>query len=316
MTGKDLEHAKNFLATEELVAIPTETVYGLAANALSPTAVSKIFAAKNRPSFDPLIVHTDRWERVSEWVKEIPELAHTLAAHFMPGPLTLLLPKKEVIPELVTAGLPKVGIRLPSHPMTQSLLATLDFPVAAPSANPFGYISPTTAQHVADQLGGKVSYILDGGPCSVGVESTIISFEEGKAIVLRKGGIPVEAIEKLIGPVQVKAHSSSNPQAPGMLKSHYAPKVPFILGNLTELLEQEKGKRIGILSFQQKRIHDDIIHQIILSPEGNLAEAAQGLFAAMRQMDQMDLDVILAEYLPEEGLGRAINDRLSRAAAK
>jgi len=316
MTGKDLEQAKNFLAAEELVAIPTETVYGLAANALSPVAVSKIFTAKNRPSFDPLIVHTNRWERVSNWVKEIPELAHTLASHFMPGPLTLLLPKKEVIPDLVTAGLPKVGIRLPSHPMTQSLLAKLDFPVAAPSANPFGYISPTTAEHVADQLGGKVSYILDGGPCSVGVESTIISFEEGRAIVLRKGGIPVEAIENLIGPVQLKAHSTSNPQAPGMLKSHYAPKVPFLLGNLTELLDQEKGKRIGILSFQQKRSHENITHQVILSPDGNLAEAAQRLFAAMREMDQMDLDVILAEYFPEEGLGRAINDRLSRAAAK
>lgn len=315
MTGKDLEQAKNYLMAEELVAIPTETVYGLGANALSPAAVSKIFAAKNRPSFDPLIVHTDRWERVGDWVKDIPDLAHTLATHFMPGPLTLLLPRKEVIPDLVTAGLPKVGIRLPSHPMTQSLLAKLDFPVAAPSANPFGYISPTTAQHVADQLGDKVSYILDGGPCIVGVESTIISFEEDRAIVLRKGGVPVEAIEELIGPISVKAHSSSNPQAPGMLKSHYAPKVPFLLGDLNNLLEQQKGKKVGILSFQEKRNHDNIVHQIILSPGGDLAEAAQGLFAAMRRMDQMDLDVILAEYFPDRGLGRAINDRLSRAAA-
>lgn len=315
MTGKDLEQAKNYLMAEELVAIPTETVYGLAANALSPAAVSKIFAAKNRPSFDPLIVHTDRWERVGDWVKDIPDLAHTLAAHFMPGPLTLLLPRKEVIPDLVTAGLPKVGIRLPSHPMTQSLLAKLDFPVAAPSANPFGYISPTTAQHVADQLGDNVSYILDGGPCSVGVESTIISFEEERAIVLRKGGVPVEAIEELIGPISVKAHSSSNPQAPGMLKSHYAPKVPFLLGDLNKLLDQQKGKKVGVLSFQEKRNHDNIVHQIILSPGGDLAEAAQGLFAAMRRMDQMDLDVILAEYFPDRGLGRAINDRLSRAAA-
>lgn len=316
MIGKDLQYAKDRLIAEELVAIPTETVYGLAANALAPAAVAKIFAAKNRPSFDPLIVHTHSWERVTAWAKDIPAVAHQLAKHFMPGPLTLLLPKKSSIPDLVTAGLPKVGIRLPSHPLTQSLLASLDFPVAAPSANPFGYISPTTAQHVADQLGDRVSYILDGGACQVGVESTIITFEQGQAIILRKGGTPVEAIENLIGPVQIQAHSTSNPQAPGMLKSHYAPKVPFLLGNLSELAAQESGKKIGILAFRQGLPEQEMAYQKILSPRGELSQAAQGLFAAMREMDQMDLDVIIAEYFPEEGLGRAINDRLRRAAAR
>ncbi|MBX2873128.1 MAG: threonylcarbamoyl-AMP synthase [Saprospiraceae bacterium] len=316
MIGMDLSYAKQQLVAGELVAIPTETVYGLAANALASDAVAKIFDAKDRPSFDPLIVHTNSWDRVQEWVQDIPELAHTLAATFMPGPLTLLLPKKPIIPDLVTAGLSRVGIRLPSHPMTQSLLATLDFPVAAPSANPFGYISPTTAQHVDDQLGNKVSYILDGGPCQVGVESTIVSFEEGRAIILRKGGTPIEAIEAAIGPVQVQAHSTSNPQAPGMLKSHYAPKIPFLLGDLPLLIEQQKGKRLGILCFSQQLKHSDIVFQKVLSPSRNLSEAAQRLFAAMREMDQMDLDIILAEYFPEEGLGRAINDRLSRAAAR
>ncbi len=315
MIGTDLSYAKQQLVEGELVAIPTETVYGLAANALSAAAVAKIFEAKDRPSFDPLIVHTNSWDRVEQWVQNIPDIAHVLATHFMPGPLTLLLPKKTIIPDLVTAGLSKVGIRLPSHPMTQSLLAQLDFPVAAPSANPFGYISPTTAQHVNDQLGTKVSYVLDGGPCQVGVESTIVSFEAGSAIILRKGGTPIEAIETLIGPVQVKAHSTSNPQAPGMLKSHYAPKIPFLLGNLEELLQQEKGKRLGVLTFNKTVVNDNIVCQKILSPSGSLSEAAQGLFAAMREMDQMELDFIIADYFPEEGLGRAINDRLRRAAA-
>lgn len=315
MIGKDLQYAKEQLVAGELVAIPTETVYGLAANALSSAAATKIFAAKNRPSFDPLIVHTNSWQRVSQWVQEIPDTAHRLAAQFMPGPLTLLLPKNDSIPDIVTAGLPQVGIRLPSHPMTQSLLAMLEFPVAAPSANPFGYISPTRAQHVEDQLGDKVSYILDGGACQVGVESTILAFENHQVIVLRKGGTPVEAIEAVIGPVVIKAHSSSNPQAPGMLKSHYAPKVPFLLGDLKKLVTQHRGKKIGILAFSDGLEDGSIAFQEILSPQGLLAEAAQGLFAAMRQLDQMDLDVIIAEFVPEEGLGRAINDRLRRAAA-
>ena len=252
---------------------------------------------------------------MEQWVQDVPALAHQLAAAFMPGPLTLLLPKKQVIPDLVTAGLPRVGIRLPRHPMTQSLLATLDFPVAAPSANPFGYISPTTAQHVNDQLGANVSYILDGGPCQVGVESTIVSFEEGEVVVLRKGGTPIERIEALIGPVQVKAYSTSNPTAPGMLKSHYAPRIPFLLGNKEDLIEEHAGKKVGVLAFRESIPHQDVLFQQILSPTGDLSEAAQRLFAAMREMDQMDLDLIIAEYLPEEGLGRAINDRLRRAAA-
>ena len=315
MIATDLQFAQQRLMEGELVAIPTETVYGLAANALSAKAVAKIFAAKDRPSFDPLIVHTNAWDRVEQWVQDIPALAHKLAAAFMPGPLTLLLPKKQIIPDLVTAGLPRVGIRLPSHPITQSLLAQLDFPVAAPSANPFGYISPTTAQHVDDQLGDKVSYILDGGSCEVGVESTIISFEEGRAIILRKGGTPIEAIEAVIGPVEGRAHSTSNPTAPGMLKSHYAPRTPFLLGEIRELVKEHAGKNLGVLTFSEAIQHRDIRFQEILSPTRNLSEAAQRLFAAMREMDQMDLDLIITEYLPEEGLGRAINDRLRRAAA-
>ena len=314
MIGQDIIYAKQQLEKGLLVGIPTETVYGLAANALDQQAVTRIFEAKNRPSFDPLIIHTSSWDRVGQWVRDIPPLAQQLAENFLPGPLTLLLPKRAIVPDIVTAGLPLVGIRIPSHPLTKSLLEQLDFPLAAPSANPFGYISPTTAQHVANQLGQKVAYILEGGPCAVGVESTIISFEAGRSTVLRKGGTSIENIEALIGPVAVYAHSTSNPQAPGMLKSHYAPNVPFYLGQLDQLFAQYQDKKVGVLAFHQGLTADSIAHQIILSPSANLAEAAQGLFAAMRALDQLPLDLIIAEPFPEEGLGRAINDRLRRAA--
>lgn len=314
MIGQDIIYAKQQLEKGLLVGIPTETVYGLAANALDQQAVTRIFEAKNRPSFDPLIIHTNSWDRVGQWVRDIPPLAQQLAENFLPGPLTLLLPKRAIVPDIVTAGLPLVGIRIPSHSLTKSLLEQLDFPLAAPSANPFGYISPTTAQHVANQLGQKVAYILEGGPCAVGVESTIISFEAGRPTVLRKGGTSIENIEALIGPVAVYAHSTSNPQAPGMLKSHYAPNVPFYLGQLDQLFAQYQDKKVGVLAFHQGLTADSIAHQIILSPSANLSEAAQGLFAAMRALDQLPLDLIIAEPFPEEGLGRAINDRLRRAA--
>ncbi|MEZ5038553.1 MAG: L-threonylcarbamoyladenylate synthase [Saprospiraceae bacterium] len=314
MIGKDIAYAREQLEKGALVAIPTETVYGLAANALDEAAVTKVFQAKKRPSFDPLIIHTDRWERVEQWVQHIPAVAHQLAAAFLPGPLTFLLPRRSMIPDLVTAGSPLVAIRIPNHPMTNELLQQLDFPLAAPSANPFGYISPTTAQHVADQLGAQVAYILDGGPCQVGVESTIIGFEGSQATIFRKGGIPIEAVSDIIGPVNIQAFSTSNPQAPGMLKSHYAPRIPFHLGQLHELFQRFQGQKIGVLAFREGIPELPPDQQILLSPQGDLAEAAQKLFSAMRHLDSLALDVIIAEPLPEEGLGRAINDRLRRAA--
>lgn len=314
MIGKDIAYAREQLEKGALVAIPTETVYGLAANALDEAAVTSIFQAKKRPSFDPLIIHTDRWERVEQWVQLIPAVAHQLAAAFLPGPLTFLLPRRPMIPDLVTSGSPLVAIRIPNHPMTRDLLQQLDFPLAAPSANPFGYISPTTAQHVADQLGTQVAYILDGGPCQVGVESTIIGFEGTQATIFRKGGIPIEAISAIIGPVNIQAFSTSNPQAPGMLKSHYAPRIPFHLGPLPELYQRFQGQKIGVLAFKKGIRELPATQQVLLSPQGELAEAAQKLFAAMRYLDSLALDVIIAEPLPEEGLGRAINDRLRRAA--
>lgn len=315
MIGTDITKAIELLQRDELVAIPTETVYGLAGNALSPAAVAKIFAVKNRPSFDPLIVHTSSIERLKEFAQTMPEPAQILAEAFMPGSLTLLLPKKDIIPDIVTAGSPLVALRIPDHPLTLELLTKLDFPLAAPSANPFGYISPTTAPHVEQQLGEKIPYILDGGACKVGLESTIVGFENQEVIVYRKGGIAVEAIEKLVGKVTVKAHSTSNPQAPGMLKSHYAPRVPLVLGDLDELITLHSREKFGVISFQKR--YEKLLpeHQIVLSPGGNFTEAARNLFAGMRYLDSLDLDIILAELVPEQDLGRAINDRLRRAAA-
>lgn len=315
MTGTDINYAIRLLKADAVVAIPTETVYGLAGNALSPKAVSTIFEVKNRPSFDPLIVHTSHPERMATLTAGMPEAARRLARRFMPGPLTLLLPRSDIIPDIVTAGLPRVAVRIPAHPLAQKLLAALDFPLAAPSANPFGYISPTTAQHVEAQLGDKIPYILDGGPCQVGLESTIVGFEEGRVVVYRKGGIAVEEIEAVVGPVLVRPHSSSNPAAPGMLKSHYAPSAPVVLGKVESLLLQYQSRRVGAITFRKTIPGIPAERQLVLSPTGDLAEAARNLFAGMRRLDALQLDAILAELLPEEGLGRAINDRLRRAAA-
>jgi L-threonylcarbamoyladenylate synthase len=311
--GKDINKAKQLLEAGQLVAIPTETVYGLAGNALSADAVASIFSAKNRPTFDPLIVHVPSLERASAFARTIPPQAADLARAFWPGPLTLLLEKNPIIPDLVTAGLSTVGLRCPDHALTQELLEALPFPLAAPSANPFGYISPTTPEHVQTQLGDRIPYILDGGPCTVGIESTIVAFENGKGVILRNGGLAVEDIESVIGNVSVQLHSSSNPKAPGQLESHYAPRTPLVTGDITELLKQHKNRRTAVLSF---RDNFDVKDQIILSSSGDLHEAARNFFSALRKLDQSGAEIIVAEFVPENGLGRAINDRLRRASSE
>ncbi|MDW7692327.1 L-threonylcarbamoyladenylate synthase [Flammeovirgaceae bacterium SG7u.111] len=318
MIGSSVEVAKQHLIDGKLVAIPTETVYGLAANALNPEAVSNIFKAKNRPSFDPLILHVDSLEKVKEIVLgKIPETAIKLANAIWPGPLTMVLPRKPHIPDLVTSGLETVAIRIPNHPLTLELLSKLDFPLAAPSANPFGYISPTEAQHVEAQLGEKTAYILDGGKCKVGLESTIISFAGEQPTVLRKGGLAIEELESLMGAkLAIREHSSSRPDAPGMLHKHYSPKVPFELGDIESLLKEHKGKNIATLSLSKTFKGISSTLQFVLSEKEDLSEAARNLFAYLRTLDQLQPDIILAELVPEEGLGRAINDRLRRAAAK
>lgn len=313
--GNNIEIAKQLLEQGELVAIPTETVYGLAGNALNEVAVLEIFKVKDRPQFDPLIVHVASLEKAKELVDDFPEKAERLAARFWPGPLTLLLKKKPHIPDLVTSGLDTVGVRCPNHELTRALLQQLPFPLAAPSANPFGYISPTRAEHVNEQLGDKIKYILDGGECVVGIESTIVGFEDDYPVVYRLGGLGIEQIESVVGKVRVQLNTSSNPQAPGQLKSHYAPKKKMMLGDLAELIRDYGTERVGVLTFQKQISQVDLNNQFALSAEGNLAEAAQRLFASLRALDKKDVDIILAEEVPNMGLGKAINDRLRRAAA-
>jgi L-threonylcarbamoyladenylate synthase len=316
--GKDIEIAKQHLDNADLVAIPTETVYGLAANALNADAVLRIFEAKNRPSFDPLIVHVSKAAEVKKFVKNFTAEAELLAKAFWPGPLTLVLEKNDSIPLSVTSGLDTVAIRVPKHSLTQKLLRSLTYPLAAPSANPFGYTSPTSAFHVNAQMGAKVPYILDGGNCDVGIESTIVKCTEGKVEVLRLGGISVEEIEKVIGkPVDEIRISTDNPEkadAPGMLSAHYNPGKKVILGNVEFNLRKHAKARVGVLSFKKEHKNLNITKQVVLSPKGDLKEAAKNLFGSLRKLDARGVELILAEKVPNEGLGRAINDRLTRAS--
>lgn len=314
-TGKDIYKAAELLRNGELVAIPTETVYGLAANALDPAAVLKIYETKGRPTFNPLIVHVHRAADFSKYAAEVPELVKTLAEKFSPGPITFVLPKKNIIPDIVTGGGDTVALRVPGHPITLKLLGALDFPLAAPSANPFGYISPVNAMHVADQLDGMIPYILDGGPSIIGVESTVVTVENGKLIVLRLGGVAVEDLKEVAGEVELRINSSSDPKSPGQLKSHYAPKIPLRLGKMEELLEKYPLEKKALLSFTQKYSAENKIAEEILSAAGDLNEAARSLFIALRKLDNSSAEIILAERFPEHGLGLAINDRLERASA-
>jgi L-threonylcarbamoyladenylate synthase len=308
-----LQRAARVLRGGGLVAIPTETVYGLAANALDSHAVAKIFAAKERPLFDPLIVHLadiSWWPRV---VSEFPPLAMTLAERFWPGPLTLILPKAVTIPDLVTSGLPTVGVRVPDHPLTRDLLRLADLPVAAPSANPFGRLSPTTADHVRRQLGDRVDQILDGGPCRVGVESTILHVDGDQATLLRPGGVSLEEIESLIGPVRLPERTSSDrPAAPGMLESHYAPRTRLQI--VDSLPAAPPQGRVGALTCQRIPHAERYAMVEVLSVSGDLVEATANFFQALHRLDQQQLDLILATRFPARGLGRALNDRLHRAA--
>jgi L-threonylcarbamoyladenylate synthase len=317
LISPNIQDAKHHLINDDVIAIPTETVYGLAANALDERAVIKIFEIKNRPTFNPLIVHCARWTDVVNYVEEIPEKFFPLIKAFSPGPITFLLKKKPIIPDLVTAGSDYVAIRIPNHPITLELLSNLHFPLAAPSANPFGYVSPTTAQHVMDSLNGKIPFILNGNKSSVGLESTIVSINENNQVVInRLGGISKEHIEVELGePVIIANEHTNTPITSGQLKSHYATHAPLYVGNVAQNIEKHQDKKIAIISFSTTYADVPKQQQYILSPDGNIVEAAQKLFASMRHIDAQQPDVILAEIFPSEGLGAAINDRLARASA-
>lgn len=307
--------AAALLASGHIVAIPTETVYGLAGNALDPLALAKIFAAKGRPVFDPLIVHIADIDSLENVAQQIPESAYALARAFWPGPLTLVLPKLPCIPDLATSGLSTVAVRLPQHPIAQEIIRKAEVPLAAPSANLFKHVSPTTAEHVAAQLGSKIDGIVDGGPCTVGVESTIVAFEDDTPVILRPGAITPLMIESIIGKVKLK-NSSSNPGeamvSPGTMDTHYQPRIPLYYGTLPkDFVIPTNTVRIAFGNTKSS-----IPASLNLSETGNLTEATANLYAYMHQLDTPSNGFILVDPIPNEGLGIALNDRLRRASIK
>lgn len=312
----DIARAARILRAGGLVAFPTETVYGLGAHAFDESAVSRVFEIKRRPAFDPLIVHLDGLDALDRVARSVPKPALELARRFWPGPLTLVLRKREELPGRVTAGRPTVAVRVPAHPVALALIREAGVPIAAPSANRFGRSSPTTAEHVRREFPEGLDVLLDGGPCPVGVESTVLGFGPGGVPrILRPGGVPVERIERILGPVRIAARSGGPAMpAPGMLERHYAPRTPLHLecpagrpgagerwGWIGPGLPADPGRFAVVESLGR----DD-------SPES----AAAGLFSALHRLDEAGLDGIVARLVPETGLGRAVNDRLRRAAAR
>jgi L-threonylcarbamoyladenylate synthase len=313
---KQIKKASKLLKDGNVVAIPTETVYGLAANAFDENAVRKIFEIKQRPLFNPLIVHIKSIDVLDSVTTNIPSKAMILAKHFWPGALTLVLPKKSIIPDIVTAGKDTVGIRVPSHPIALELLQALDFPLAAPSANPFGYISPTTAEHVHNQLGDKIPFILNGGNCEKGIESTIIGFENDEPILYRVGAISKEEIENVVGKINQKTKAAANPEAPGMLSKHYSPKTPILVSEtIRSDIKKYNNQNVGFIVYKNVNFEpNEKIYK--LSTTESLDEAAYNLYSAMHLLDSLGFDLIIAEKFPETGIGISINDRLYRAQEK
>ncbi len=315
--GKVLSVAEavNALLDGQILGLPTETVYGLGADATNESAVAQVFKAKNRPRFDPLIVHVPTLAAVRD-IAELSEAAEQLFLAFSPGPLTVVLPKKNTIPDLVTSGHSTVAVRIPAHPVMLEVLHSSGLYIAAPSANPFGFASPTTAQHVLDQLGNLISGVVDGGPCSVGIESTIVDMSSGVPKVLRLGGMALEQLERVLGPIATQL-SSSNPNAPGMLTSHYNPGIPVQLFEnreaLLAALQLVDADTIGILYWGETITHGTGFN---LSERRSDTEAATNLFKGLRVLGNTQVAQIFAHLLPENGLGRAVNDRLQRAANK
>lgn len=290
-----INEAADFIKKGKLLAIPTETVYGLGADAFNPFAVAKIFEAKNRPAFDPLIVHIADFEQIYSLVENISPLAEKLAENCWAGALTIILKKKKEIPDLVTAGLDSVGIRIPNNEITREIIRNSKTAIAAPSANLFGHTSPTTVKQVLDDLDGRIDAVIDGGNCNVGVESTIISFVNKKPVCYRFGGIELEYIENIIGKVEFAGFHGKEDFAPGRSLRHYAPKTPLFLHKTPK--DFPHGTKIGYLN-----------------QNGNLYEIAQNLYSEIRNIDNSDCDVILGRLVENKGIGMAINDRLRRAS--
>jgi L-threonylcarbamoyladenylate synthase len=316
MITRDIQLTAQALWEGEVVAIPTETVYGLAACINNESAIHKIFEIKNRPLTNPLIVHTDSIGSVEKLVTWFPPMARKLAEHCWPGPLTMVLPRSNRVSSLVTAGSANVAIRIPKHPVALQLLKKVEIPLAAPSANPFGSVSPTSASHVNNYFGKELKYVLDGGPCEEGIESTIVGFDNTNVIVYRLGSVSFESLKELVPDVKLKNYDHSNQtRMPGMHLKHYAPGTPFIVtDSVKQQLDLMNCAKVGLLLFSHTIDHPSVKHVEILSRNGNMKEAASNLYAAMHRLDQSGVDIIIAEALPENGPGLAINDRLRRAS--
>ncbi len=308
-----IERAASILKNGGLVAFPTETVYGLGASALNPKAVARVFEVKNRPSFDPFIVHIANSSNLEQLCSKVGSKADKLIEAFWPGPLTLVLPKSELIPDIVTAGNTSIAVRMPSHPIALELIRQSGLPIAAPSANPFSRLSPTTAAHVESQIGAKIDLIIDGGSCSIGVESTVIELGE-EAVLLRPGGITIEELEAVIGPVR-NSFSSTKPHSPGQLLHHYSPNTRLKIVENEKIIIPE-GINAGLLSFRGNGNNSRFKKVEVLSESGDLYQAASNLFSALHRLDVSDLDIIYAESIPESGIGMAIMDRLKKAEHK
>jgi len=313
--SENIRRAANKLKYGGLVAFPTETVYGLGADGLSPIAVSKIFEAKKRPTFNPLILHVSSIEMLNNIAKIKSEKIKLLTENFWPGALTLVLDKKDVVPYIVTSGFDTVAVRMPNNKIALDLINEFGRPIAAPSANSFGRLSPTKAEHVNNQLGDNVDIILDGGSCSIGVESTILEITNSDNFLLRPGGIPIEDIEEIVGKVTVKNVVIETPNSPGQLIIHYAPKIPIQFYDENKVEEYRNLKLGGIFL---KEIMNETLFRVtkILSPKGEYREAASNLFTVMHDLENQNLDMILVEPIEKVGLGTAIMDRLTKAVNK
>ena len=311
----DGSSAVELLRQGEAVALPTETVYGLAADALNPIAVAKIFEAKGRPRFDPLIIHLPdpAWlEKVADPLKQDRQLVSSLAEKFWPGPFTMVLPKRDIIPEIVTAGLETVAVRISAHPIFSEIVSAFGKPLSAPSANRFGRISPTTAKHVLDELNGHIPLIIDGGPTTHGIESTIVAVYDGKIDILRRGPITSEQLSKF-GEVGI-ATVLEKISVPGQLSSHYAPKTPLRIVDNLKSFTPMTNERCALLAWTPIKNDERFVAIRNLSRQQHLREAAANLFRYLRELDALDVDLIVAERVPGEGLGAAILDRLQRAS--
>jgi L-threonylcarbamoyladenylate synthase len=314
-TDEAVERAAARLAAGGLVAFPTETVYGLGADATNAGAVARLFEVKGRPRFDPIIVHVASPQQARALWSTCPPPAEQLMAVFWPGPLTLVLPKTDRIPDLVTAGLPMVAVRMPDHPVALRLIESARRPVAAPSANRFGGVSPSTAQAVEEELGGAVDVILDGGSTRIGVESTVVAIEDRAPLLLRPGGISLEALTAAVGHVAVGERARGPSASPGLLSRHYAPRTPlYLLQEAPGAAGRPASGRIGLLSVRPMTLPIAVAETEVLSPSGDLVEAAARFFQALRRLDGARLDLILAAPVTPQGLGRALMDRLQRAA--